>query len=234
MTVEEDGRDASEAAGHFSFAACAERFDEHINRSIRGYAWLRDDIVSLSRYFVENETRVVDIGCSQGTLIRRIRDINVQAGNARYFGIDIDPAFSGHWQDAEGLEYQVSDVRGWDGLHNLSFVTALFTLQFIPQQDRLGLLRRIHEQLIEGGGLVLSEKVFSDSSRIQNMMEFLYYDYKRQFFSEKHILDKERELRHLAKLGTEAWLFEQLRTVGFRDIQAFWRNFNFIGVVAIK
>ena len=45
-----------------------EGFDDHIEHSIRGYTNLLDDIVSLSRNFVEDETNVIDIGCSTGKL----------------------------------------------------------------------------------------------------------------------------------------------------------------------
>jgi tRNA (cmo5U34)-methyltransferase len=65
-------------------------------------------------------------------------------------------------------------------------------------------------------------------------MDFLYYDYKRKNFSDKHILDKEQELRHLAKLTNEELLINQLTSIGFEGIQVFWRNFNFIGVIAMK
>ena len=53
-------------------------------------------------------------------------------------------------------------------------------------------------------------------------------------FSEKQILDKERELRHLAKLTNEDLLIKQLIDVGFRLIQPFWRNYNFVGYIALK
>ena len=43
-------------------------FDDHIEHSIRGYTNLLDDIVSLSRNFVEDETNVIDIICSTGKL----------------------------------------------------------------------------------------------------------------------------------------------------------------------
>ena len=65
-------------------------------------------------------------------------------------------------------------------------------------------------------------------------MDSLYLDYKRQFFSEKELVDKEQELRHLAKLQTEEDIINNLKEVGFKNIQIFWRNFNFIGLVAIK
>ena len=46
----------------FTFAHRQEGFDEHIDWSIRGYSDLLDDVINLSRYFVEDNTKVVDIG----------------------------------------------------------------------------------------------------------------------------------------------------------------------------
>ena len=52
----------------FTFAHREEGFDEHINRSVRGYSDLLQDVISLSRYFIENDTNVLDIGCGWGSL----------------------------------------------------------------------------------------------------------------------------------------------------------------------
>jgi tRNA (cmo5U34)-methyltransferase len=232
--VQSSQHSEAEHAKPFSFTNFADGFDEHIDRSIRGYSLLRDDIVSISRYFVENDTTVVDIGCSQGTLIRRIRETNTQAPKAVYYGLDVNRAFRKHWRSDRNLKYLVEDVRSWDGMKNMSLAVSLFTFQFIPERDRLALMKKIYDNLVEGGAFVFSEKVFSMNSKIQNMMEFLYYDYKKQNFTEKEILDKEQELRHLAKLTNEDLLIKQLLSIGFRGIQVFWRNFNFIGVIAMK
>ena len=95
-------------------------------------------------------------------------------------------------------------------------------------------MKTIYDNLIEGGAFIFSEKVFSINAKIQNMMEFMHYDYKREHFTEKQILDKEKELRHLAKLTNENLLSQQLRSIRFRGIQSFWRNYNFVGYIALK
>jgi len=81
----------------FSFSNTADAFDDHIGQSIRGYHDLRDDIVSMSKYFVEDHTSVVDIGCSQGTMIRRIRDANDQAPDASYIGVHMWAKWTTSW-----------------------------------------------------------------------------------------------------------------------------------------
>jgi tRNA (cmo5U34)-methyltransferase len=218
----------------FSFSNTADAFDEHIGKSIRGYHHLRDDIVAMSKYFVDDETSVIDIGCSQGTMIRRIRDANDQAPNAKYIGIEINDAFEQHWQNEDNLYYRIEDVRQSEALTNMSLAVSMFTFQFLPEKDRLSLLQKIYDNLVDGGAFITSEKIFSQNAKTQNMLEFLYYDFKRKSFSEKEILDKETDLRHLAKNTTENLLITQLRNIGFRGVQCFWRNHNFIGVLAMK
>ena len=73
----------------FTFAHRQEGFDEHIDWSIRGYRNLLNDTISFSRYFVENNTNVVDIGCSTGKLTTRIMEYNNEISSAsNYIGVE--------------------------------------------------------------------------------------------------------------------------------------------------
>jgi tRNA (cmo5U34)-methyltransferase len=189
----------------------------------------------MSRYFVENQTKVIDIGCSQGTLLKDIKRRNDHAKDADYIGIEINDAFQKHWHKEPNLEFVIEDIRSWQGMNkDVSLATAIFTFQFIPERYRKEILQKIFNNLTEGGALIFSEKVYSEESRIQSMMEFMFYDHKQRGFTAKEILSKERQLRHMAKLTTEKVIIDLLRSIGFGPIQVFWRNFNFIGIVAIK
>lgn len=218
----------------FSFTNFSKEFDDHIDKSIRGYSTLRSDVVKISKYFVEDETTVLDLGCSQGSLLRMMYEQNDHATTAQYLGVDVNNSFSQHWKNEERLNYVVDDITTMEFPSDLSLVTSLFTFQFIPERKRVPLMEKIYENLVEGGAFVFSEKLLSVGGKVQNMMEFMYYDYKKEHFTEKEILDKEIELRHLAKLTNEDLLIKQLLGVGFRQIQTFWRNFNFVGMIALK
>ena len=78
----------------FTFAHREEGFDEHIEKSIRGYSNLLEDVISLSRYFVEDGTNVVDIGCSTGKLTKAMIEYNQDhCSKGRYIGIEIAEGF---------------------------------------------------------------------------------------------------------------------------------------------
>ena len=222
----------------FTFATSEEGFDTHIDQSVRGYSNLWTDVLKFSEYFVEDGTCVVDIGCSTGKLLKSMKEQNDKfAPKCFYKGIEIEEDFFPKLIDEENLKFWKGDVRSFDwvtGAVNCSLVTSIFSLQFMPKTNRQQIIDRIYESLVKGGAFIFSEKIFSSDSQLQEMMQFCYYDYKRQFYTAEELLDKEINLRHMMKPLTYVELIEMVQKAGFESIQPFWQNFNFIGIIAIK
>ena len=135
----------------FSFSNFSTHFDEHINKSIRGYSDLRNDVVKFSEYFVENDTTVKDLGCCQGSLLRSMKEQNTFVQTTKYLGVEINDSFSDHCKGEENLKYLVDDNPTMEFPNNLSLVTSLFTFQFIPERHRPPLMKKVFDNLIEGG-----------------------------------------------------------------------------------
>ena len=222
----------------FTFATSEEGFDAHIDQSVRGYSNLLTDVLKFSEYFVEDGTCVVDIGCSTGKLLKSMKEQNDKfAPKCFYKGIEIEEDFFPKLIDEENLKFWKGDVRSFDwvtGAVNCSLVTSIFSLQFMPKTNRQQIIDRIYEALVKGGAFIFSEKIFSSDSQLQEMMQFCYYDYKRQFYSAEELLDKEVNLRHMMKPLTYSELLEMVEKAGFESVQPFWQNFNFVGIIAIK
>ena len=224
----------------FTFAQSPEGFDNHIENSVRGYTNLWHDILAMSKYFAEDDTYIVDLGCSSGKLLKNMIDYKKSLKlkfNIKF--IEIEEDFSeGHGQDVmsdkwNNLAYENIDARLYP-FSNASLVTSIFTLQFMPPKDRARTIKNIYEGLNDGGAFIFSEKGFSCNPKIQDMMTFMYYDYKRQHFTDKEILDKEVQLRHMMKPNTKTEMFDMCYDAGFKDLHVFWQNFNFYGVIALK
>jgi tRNA (cmo5U34)-methyltransferase len=222
----------------FSFQDHAKDFDDHISRSIPGYRELVRTCVRLSRRFVQPGTTVIDVGCSTGHLLASTQEDNQSARpDVNYLGIDCVPNFGDHWGRLEivNVGFEVCDARSYQGFKNVSLTYSLFTIQFVRPPDKMPLLQRIYDGMVDGGALIIAEKTLADTARLQDALAFPYYDFKlEQGFSEKELLDKERSLRGLMNLWTEAELKQALRQVGFREIEPIWRNFAFIGILALK
>ena len=222
----------------FTFATSEEGFDAHIDQSVRGYSNLWTDVLKFSEYFVEDGTCVVDIGCSTGKLLKSMKEQNDKfAPKCFYKGIEIEEDFFPELIDEENLKFYKTDVRSFEwvtGAVNCGLVTSIFSLQFMPKTNRQQIIDRIYEALVKGGAFIFSEKIFSSDSQLQEMMQFCYYDYKRQFYSAEELLDKEVNLRHMMKPLTYQELIEMVQQAGFESVQPFWQNFNFVGIIAIK
>ena len=228
----------------FTFAHRDEGFDNHIEKSIRGYNNLHDDVVNLSRYYVEDFTNVVDIGSSTGKTIEAMATQNEKiAKSATYVGVEVATGFKADMEKRfkvlqERLpetffKFECEDIRSYH-FYNCSLVTSLFTLQFMPPKDRKQVISNIYDGLNEGGAFIFAEKTVADTGRSQDMFTFMFYDHKRKSFTEKDIMDKEVTLRNMLKPNTWAEIKDMLYSAGFTNVQPFWRNFLFVGAIATK
>jgi len=225
----------------FTFAQREEGFDNHIEQSIRGYSNLMQDVLKISEYFVEDNSNVVDIGCSTGKMLKAMIKQNTFAPKADYIGIEIEEDFYRDFTEDEiknsNLHYYRGDVRDFDfGTNNCSLITSIFTLQFMQEDQRQSVIKQIYRGLKKGGAFIFSEKTIAENPKIQEIRTFTYYDYKRQFFTSDDILDKEKKLRHMMKLNNRNELVGMCATAGFefQSIDTFWQNHAFTGFIAIK
>ena len=227
----------------FTFAHRQEGFDKHIELSIRGYSNLMEDVVSLSRYFVEDNTNIVDIGCSTGKNTQAMMEYNSDhSPTAQYFGVEVADGFVQNLKDRRlelnsagfnNVEFVMKDIRKFQ-FSNCNLVTSIFTLQFMPKKDRKKVVQNIYHGLNEGGAFIFAEKTICESAMVQDMITFNYYDYKRKSFDTEDIMDKERTLRNIMKPHTWKELELMVSFAGFKTVQPFWRNHSFVGALAIK
>ena len=227
----------------FTFAHREEGFDNHIEQSIRGYSDLMNDVISLSRYFVEDNTNIIDIGCSTGKNTKAMMEYNSDhSPDANFIGIEIADGFQKDLkkrkeelrvQGLNNVEFLMKDIRGYQ-ITNANLVTSIFTLQFMPKKDRKEVISNIYSGLNEGGAFIFAEKTICESALIQDMITFNYYDYKRKSFDTTDIMDKERTLRNIMKPNTWSQLELMISYAGFSTVQPFWRNHAFVGAIAIK
>jgi tRNA (cmo5U34)-methyltransferase len=235
-------REKMSPTNDFTFAHRDEGFDNHIDQSIRGYSTLHDDIVKMSRYFAENDTNVYDIGCSTGKTLAAMIDQNRSfAPDANYIGVEYAEGFREDMlarmreYEMDDLDLRHQDIRDVK-IENANLVTSIFTLQFMPRKDRRATLEKIYKGLNPGGAFIFAEKTIAQNPRIQDMLTFQYYDFKRENFTEADIMEKEVTLRNMLKPNTWCELRSMLNIAGFGfdEIQPFWQNHLFVGAIAIK
>lgn len=216
----------------FSFDTIKE-FDEHILKSIQGYDVLNFQILSLAKYFLEDDTNVYDLGCSTGKLLK----VMAQAYKSKkvdYFGLEKNGNFAKDFENQEKLHFLPTDLTKDLKITNANIVLSIFTLQFIAPRFRQAIINEIYGGLNKGGAFIWAEKIYNKDSKLQEVFTFQLYDFKRPNFSEKEILDKEFDLRAIMKPMTEEDNFALLKNAGFITYDIFWKQNNFACFIAIK
>jgi len=140
--------------------------------------------------------------------------------------------------EAQNLLERV-DLRCGDisetALPQASFVVLHYTLQFISPELREDLLRRIHEALLPGGALLLTEKVICQECKLDELFVKLYYDMKRRNgYSELEIAQKRRALEDVLVPLTLDENVSLLEKAGFERVEIHSKWLNFTSLLAVK
>jgi tRNA (cmo5U34)-methyltransferase len=212
-------------------------FDKHIDLSIPHYSFAVDSVKKYAEYFIQDQTTVLDLGCSTGKLITELSETNEKAG---FVGVDIsDNLMPQSKYPTKNLFFKKLDITTTEfedlleRSSKMSYAYSLFTLQFLPTFKRREVLKKIAANIIPGGAFISCEKIYSNGSKIQDITNSLYYEYKNQHFSSDAILEKERSLRKIMHIQTLKESMEDLNTI-FGNVELFWRSYNFVGLIAIK
>lgn len=230
-----------EKLGDFTFdEAVAEVFPDMIQRSVPGYSNIITAIGMLAARFVSDNSNVYDLGCSRGAGILSIRR-NVNASGVKIIGVDnAEPMVErcrhhlSAYHSPVPVEILCDDIRQIE-IENASMVVLNFTLQFIPPEDRLTLLRKIYQGLKPNGVLVLSEKFTFEENEINELLIDLHHNFKRaNGYSELEVSQKRTALENVMRPDSIATHKTRLQQAGFSRAELWFQCFNFGSMIAIK
>lgn len=229
--------------GDFTFdAQVAEVFDDMLMRSVPFYAEQQRMLAELARKFWKPGTRIYDLGCATGTTLLGLAERIGEAGEL--VGYDNAPPMLERARDkiaGQGLEQRVrvceGDLSDAAGLkfENASVVTLCWTLQFIAPAQRDHLIRRIYEGMVDGGALLVTEKIVTAADALHDPFVELYYAFKRRNgYSDNEIARKREALENVlipCSIAENAALF---RRCGFETVETFFQWYNFAGFLCVK
>jgi tRNA (cmo5U34)-methyltransferase len=216
-------------------------FDDMLLRSVPFYSEIQRMITEQASYFAHSKTAVYDLGCATGTTLINLATV-IDDPKIRLVGVDnSDPVLNkaslkikeaGY---ADRIVLQQADLNAPLSLEKTSVVICNLTLQFVRPLHRDILIRSIHDGLVDGGCLLLVEKVLGQESMIDRMFIDFYYDYKRRNgYSEMEIARKREALENVLipfKLEENIAL---LKRNGFELVDTFFKWYNFAGLLAVK
>ncbi len=219
-------------------------FPDMLRRSIPGYAASIEAIGSLAARYVRAGSNCYDLGCSLGAATLAMRQGIAQPA-CRVVAVDTAPAMIARCRELiaeddrlNGPETQVdivqADIRDIE-IVNASMVVLNYTLQFLDLDDRDALISKIHDGMVEGGVLVLSEKVVDENAHMEALLVDLHHEHKRRnHYSALEVARKRAALEDVLVPETVAAHRERLARAGFSDAAVWLRHFNFVSIVAIR
>ena len=214
-------------------------FRDMISRSVPGYADVLAGMARVARRFAKPETRLYDLGCSLGAATLAMRRA-VSLESCSIVAVDASPAMVDrcrHNVAADNSRVPVfveqADIRDVS-IDRASVVALNFTLQFVPPSDREGILARIHEGLVAGGVLILSEKI-STKTMEGELLDALHLQFKRDCgYSDLEISQKRSALERVMILDTLDEHRARLTRVGFSSVVLWYQHYNFCSILAVK
>ena len=226
---------------NFSFdAQVADVFTDMIERSVPGYRSIITMIETLTEHYAQPGTNLYDLGCSLGGATFSMRR-GVAAENCRIVAIDNSDAMVERCRKlverdhhATPVDLICGDIRNVE-ITDASVVVLNFTLQFIPPEDRAGLLQKIWDGMRPGGVLILSEKVIFADEHLNGLLFDIHHDFKRAHgYSDLEISQKRSALENVLIPETIPAHRERLASAGFSSCDVWFQCFNFMSMLAVK
>ncbi len=217
----------------------ADVFDNMISRSVPGYQLMLDMIGILTDRYAQAGSRCYDLGCSLGASTLKIR--HHLPADCHIVAVDNSEAMVKRCQgnlerdhSAATVEVRLADLRKVN-IEDASVVVMNFTLQFVADEDRPALLKRICDGLRPGGILILAEKIRYENETVQDLLTDLHHDFKRtNGYSDLEIAQKRTALENVLVPNTDDEHLKRLQDAGFSSVTQCIRCLNFASYLAIK
>jgi tRNA (cmo5U34)-methyltransferase len=215
-------------------------FEDMLERSIPSYTTMRDLVRTLGKRFVQPDTAIVDLGCSNGLALEPFT--RIYGAHNRYIGVEISEPMAAaaaarfaSWPSGQVRIYQ-DDLRTFypKGLQT-SLTLAVLTLMFVPVNYRNMILRNAYTSTVPGGALIVVEKLLGDYPETDELFVDAYHAMKlANGYSLEAIERKRLALEGVQVPITDAANMLALDHAGFDVVECFWKHLNFAGYIAIK
>jgi len=226
--------------------AVASVFDDMIERSVPGYRSIVLQTGMLAAKFSVPETACYDLGSSLGAATLSMRhhiERHHQKNAAKIPIIALDNSEAMLSRMRERIRNEDSPVPVHSELADItnhdyqkhSVAVLNFTLQFIPPSQRASTIQSIADNMLDGGALILSEKIKLDNPEQQQLLTMMYENFKRSNgYSELEISQKRDALENVLIPESIDVHKSRLLDCGFKSVEVWFQCFNFASLVAIR
>ena len=212
-------------------------FDKHVSSSVPLYDKAHDLILKMSDYFIKNNSKVIDIGSSTGTLLKSLNQRHSLKSKINFIGIESEKAMinaSKKKNKNKKIKFVNEKIQKYK-IPKSDMISSVYTIQFIPPSERQKIYNKIYKSLNWGGAFFLFEKVRGPDARFQDILTGTYNDYKLDMgYNFDEISIKTQSLRGILEPFSTNGNLGLLKRSGFKDILIIFKYICFEGYLAIK
>jgi len=217
-------------------------FDDMLDRSVPFYEEIQRMVAELAVDFAAPGTAIYDLGCSTCTSFLQIDAVLAADAGVKFVGIDSSDEMLLRARAkleqagfAHPFELRCANLDHGLEIENASVALLILTLQFVRPLYRKRIVRTIADGLAENGCLILVEKVLGENSTYNRLFIKHYYEMKRRNgYSELEIAQKREALENVLVPYRLEENRQMLAACGFRNVDVFFKWYNFCGIVAMK
>ena len=215
--------------------AVADNFEEHIIKSVPQYDEAHNIVTKISDYFLIDQDTAIDIGCSTGSLLRKIAKRHLSK-DIKLIGYDNSISMIRKAKNSTNDQrIKFCQLDGLEFEHKSSLVLSLFTAQFIRPKHRQIYIDNIYRNLDWGGGFCFFEKVRGSDARFQDILTSIHWEWKfDNGYTKEEVINKWSSLKAVMEPFSEQGNIDMLKRSGFCDIESVWKWGPFQGFLAIK
>ena len=217
-------------------------FDNHVVQSIPFYKEINKTIVALSEFFMKENSKVYDLGCSTGNISSSLIKLNLphtisiyaidkqkhmlEVAKKKIKKLNINKNTKIKFLHQDVLKSKLDK-------NNLTICSLIFP--FLKKNDQSNLLKKIYKSLEKGGAVIILDKILSNNVEFEIMFNQIYFDFKKEKnIKSIEIIKKAKSLRSIHSLKSQKETENLLYKVGFKKVENFFKFIHFSGFIAIK
>ena len=214
-------------------------FDSHISKSVPLYQETHDLYLRLSDFFLQEDGKIVDIGCSTGTFVSKVYDRHKNNHKKLSFvGIDntieMIKSCKKKYALKKRIQFLNKDINKYK-FKKCCIITSFYTIQFVSPKKRQTLIDKIYKGLNWGGAFFFIEKIRGNDARFQDILSQVYLEYKlSKGYTPTEIINKSKSLKGILEPFSTKGNEDLLKRAGFKDIITVMKYGCFEGFLAIK
>lgn len=220
----------------------SKNFDQHVIQSIPFYKEFNNAIVSLSEFYMKENSTIYDLGCSTGNITTGLINLNLSHSLSIY-AIDREASMLDiakrkikklkKNKNTKIIFLKEDILKNKLLKNNLTICSLVFPFFKITDQSKL--LKKIYNALEGGGAIIILDKIKSEDVDFETFFNQIYYDFKlRKKIKSIDITRKAKSLRSVHSLKSQKETEAMLYKSGFKKIENFFKFMNFSGFIAVK